>query len=152
MSGYLDALIDGDRPPGRYRLRDPAPVRALRDELSAAEWTMRIVDGAVMIDRATMFEEFAAACDFPDWFGANWDAFADCLKDLSWLPDRPTVVCWQRSGAFADRQPKVFATAGQVIDAAIADRVAAGLAPLYLIYPAPPQVTAERGPMLRPVD
>jgi len=34
-----------------------------------------------------LFEHFAAALAFPDWFGANWDALEDCLGDLSWRPD-----------------------------------------------------------------
>ncbi len=28
----------------------------------------------------------AASLDFPVWFGANWDALADCLADMSWSP------------------------------------------------------------------
>ena len=37
--------------------------------------------------KAVLFERFAAALAFPDWFGANWDALEDCLGDLSWRPD-----------------------------------------------------------------
>ncbi|MAT38737.1 MAG: hypothetical protein CL946_03955 [Ectothiorhodospiraceae bacterium] len=32
-----------------------------------------------------VFKEFAAALDFPDYFGCNGDAFRDCLTDLSWI-------------------------------------------------------------------
>ena len=31
-------------------------------------------------------EECERSYRFPAWFGHNWDALADCLADLSWLP------------------------------------------------------------------
>lgn len=37
-------------------------------------------------NKAELFAAFAQALSFPAWFGANWDALADCLSDLSWLP------------------------------------------------------------------
>lgn len=36
--------------------------------------------------KAECLARIAAALDFPSWFGHNWDALADCLNDLSWLP------------------------------------------------------------------
>ncbi|MCZ7655132.1 MAG: barstar family protein [Rhodocyclaceae bacterium] len=36
-----------------------------------------------MRDRTTLFECLATTLKFPDWFGHNWDALADCLSDLS---------------------------------------------------------------------
>jgi len=92
MTAYFDELVGAELVPGRYRLGRPVPVRALRDELAEAGWTTLIVDGASMIDRRTLFEAFAAGFDFPSWFGGTWDGFADCLRDLSWLPQRPTVA------------------------------------------------------------
>lgn len=39
-----------------------------------------------------LFDEFAAAFQFPHYFGENWAAFRDCITDLDWLPFRPGVV------------------------------------------------------------
>ena len=36
-------------------------------------------------DKAALLREIAAALEFPGGFGANWDALADSLGDLSWL-------------------------------------------------------------------
>jgi hypothetical protein len=33
-------------------------------------------------DKERLLKNIAVALDFPDWFGANWDALEDCLADL----------------------------------------------------------------------
>jgi hypothetical protein len=148
MSRCFRQIAAGDLRPGRYRLRDVVTVRDLRDEADAEGITLRLVDGSAMRSRRTLFEEFAVACDFPDWFGGNWDAFADCMRDLSWMPDATTVVLWQRSGEVA---PALFRRAATVIDLAVAERVRIGAAPLYLIHPPSADLIGGGGPMLRPV-
>lgn len=33
------------------------------------------------LDKGTLLTSIARACDFPDYFGHNWDALWDCLTD-----------------------------------------------------------------------
>lgn len=39
-----------------------------------------------------LFEDLAESLRFPGYFGANWNALEDCIRDLSWLPPGPVVL------------------------------------------------------------
>jgi len=62
--------------------------------------------------------QFLAACakdlQFPDWFGGNWDALADCLQDFSWRPAPGHVVLWRGASRLASAAPDDFATALEI--------------------------------------
>ncbi|MFC6009572.1 barstar family protein [Nocardia lasii] len=47
-----------------------------------ADYRVRELRGAKMRTVAELFDEFAAAFQFPYYFGANKDAFDECLRDL----------------------------------------------------------------------
>lgn len=59
---------------------------------SDAGLTVRTVRGRKMRVVDAMFDEFAAALQFPYYFGENWPAFAECLSDLDWLPTIAGIV------------------------------------------------------------
>ena len=42
--------------------------------------------------KADLLAVLASAGHFPDYFGGNWDALQDCLRDLSWIGNRKVVV------------------------------------------------------------
>ena len=52
----------------------------------------------------------AAALRFPDWFGGNWDALADCLGDLSWLPEGGQLLLFDNAWEWRERDGGDFAT------------------------------------------
>lgn len=43
------------------------------------------LDGQEMPDEMSTFQQFYELLKFPEYFGWNWDAFHDCLRDLQWL-------------------------------------------------------------------
>ncbi|MFI5729648.1 barstar family protein [Kribbella sp. NPDC051587] len=52
----------------------------------AAGWAARGMRGKKMRTADRLWDEFAAACQFPWYCGKNWDAFRECLGDMdTWL-------------------------------------------------------------------
>jgi len=47
---------------------------------------VRFLRGNKMRRVLSLFDEFAAGLQFPYYFGENWNAFDECITDLSWLP------------------------------------------------------------------
>jgi RNAse (barnase) inhibitor barstar len=55
-------------------------------------YVVRIVQGKKCSTPTGIFEEFARALEFPNYFGHNWDALEECLADLGWLPAKGYVI------------------------------------------------------------
>lgn len=77
----------------------------------------------------------AGALRFPDWFGGNWDALADSLADLSWLPAPGYVLLLERIEAWRDADPDAFETLALVLEDASA-RWAGDRIPFWALLPA----------------
>lgn len=45
-----------------------------------------------LTDRGMLFDALQRALSLPGYFGRNWDALADCLRDLSWIDRRRVAI------------------------------------------------------------
>lgn len=45
-----------------------------------------------LASKSELLDVFAREARFPDYFGRNWDALQDCIRDLSWLESRTMIV------------------------------------------------------------
>ncbi len=68
--------------------------------------------------KKAFLERCAGALKFPDGFGNNWDALADCLEDLSWQPPAGIIVHWHGGSDFARHARDDFFTAIEIFTAA----------------------------------
>ncbi|MGW7102988.1 barstar family protein [Streptomyces sp. NPDC054838] len=93
------------------------PALAAADE---AGWTTLRLDLDGVGSKAELLRRCGEALRVPEWFGGNWDALADVLTDLSWLPEAPgrlvAVTSWQD---YAQARPGEWATLREILERAV---------------------------------
>lgn len=120
MSG-LAALLAGRTPPGIYRWHSGFEVADVRHAVDHAGWTFGYVDGLHAQTKTEFLREIGEALDFPDWYGQNFDALADCLTDVD--DGDGTILLWDGWGALARGEPRAFSVALSVFGTRVnADR------------------------------
>lgn len=92
----------------------PDALDELREAAARAGLAWFELDAAAAADKQGFLAACARSFGFPDWFGANWDALADCLRDLTWRRAPGYVVFWHGSAVLANAAPEAFATALEI--------------------------------------
>ncbi len=92
--------------PGWSCVHFTAAAPALEDLI-----TLRLFSGS--IDATTikadddLLDAIATALRFPDYFGGNWDAFDECLRDMSWAPAAGYVLTVKGAEELWRRDPRL---------------------------------------------
>jgi Barstar (barnase inhibitor) len=69
----------------------------------AAEKSIRLIelDGTKLEGEAELMAAISSGFEFPDYFGANWDALEECLRDMgSWLEAKGYAIVMEKGEAF----------------------------------------------------
>ena len=114
-------------------LRDAAAagLHACDHDLDA--WTAAAAAAGLMVVRvdlehcstkAAILDAFADACGLPEYFGGNWDALDECLRDDAWHEPPAAArhgMLWRIDGAAtAVREvPEAFETLVEILDDAV---------------------------------
>lgn len=73
-----------------------------------------VIQGDLIFDWETLYDQFAEDLELPEWFGRNLDALHDCLTDLT--DSQITIYHWQdlssRLGKKTDALRQVLTDAG----------------------------------------
>jgi RNAse (barnase) inhibitor barstar len=56
----------------------------------AQDFVARVPAG--ISNRAQLFQVLRTSLKLPSYFGNNWDALSDCLRDLSWIEPRRVAI------------------------------------------------------------
>lgn len=86
---------------GLYRWLSPLRAVDVGRHVTALGWTYFYLDGRRARDKRSFLETAADAMSFPPYFGHNWDAFEECVNDLSWAPAPGYVLLYDHVWWFA---------------------------------------------------
>lgn len=64
------------------------------------------INGKNCKNSQSLFTEFATKLEFPDYFGRNWDAFDECIGDLSWLNAKTLLIKVKNVGSILSLETK----------------------------------------------
>jgi len=91
-------------------------VEAIASDITNFGWSLanhqssrvvvRFLRGRKMTNSSALDNEFAAALQFPWYFGENWAAFDECIKDLEWMPGDVYVLIIIDSRAVLSEEPE----------------------------------------------
>jgi RNAse (barnase) inhibitor barstar len=118
MSG-LARLLAAHTEPGVYRWSAATEVGDVRRAAEHAGWRFVALDTWTVEDKDSFLDACAAAFEFPDTVGHNFDALADALNDVQGTEGAGVVVLWDGWAPLARADRRGFDVAVSVF----ADRV-----------------------------
>ena len=110
---YEQLLIDPGEAGVFVRPPDAGALDAAAERAGLTRWT---VDLAGVRTKEALLAALAGRLEFPEWFGANWDALNDVLAERAWEQSKGVVLNLERCDELAHADPEVFETALEVLD------------------------------------
>jgi len=58
--------------------------------------------------KAALFAALVEALKLPEHFGHNWDALEECLRDLSWIPEKTVALVHEHLPGLPKKELKTY--------------------------------------------
>lgn len=114
MSG-LAGILARRQPPGIYQWQAAFDSADVRHAVEHAGWGFGHVDGWTSAStKAGFLTSVGETLEFPDHYGQNFDALADCLHDIG-AHTEGVVLLWDGWAALAHEDEKAFSIALSVL-------------------------------------
>ncbi len=78
-------------------------------------------------DKRSVLQGFDDALGLPDWFGHNWDALVDALRELSTDEDRRIELVLDHAHALRETNPDTYAVLVDILEQVAEERDDLGL-------------------------
>lgn len=117
---HFETLLRDVARAGVYHL--PHATRGGHEDLIAAAencgYVIFRVDLSRARDKQGLLEAVGRDMAFPEWYGSNWDALADCLNDLGWRPGEGYLVLLEHCDLLHERAPSDLVAALRIFEEA----------------------------------
>jgi hypothetical protein len=102
-----------------YSIEQGTDVGEIERLAASHELAFFKVDLSGVDNKVKFLSSISEALEFPSYFGMNWDAFEECLKDLEWYDSDGYVILLQAVEGFIEKAPDDFKTARGIFKSAV---------------------------------
>jgi RNAse (barnase) inhibitor barstar len=119
--------------PGIYLLKSQALVAKLSSLSAIYKFRFFYINGEEIQNKETFLKKAGEVLGFPDYYGRNWDAFEECIRDFRWCPAEGYLVLYDKFEVFAVYAPREFKVAITIFGSAIKYWEETNKIPFYLL-------------------
>lgn len=106
----LSDIVGDRRASGVYVLQGAVGTAEVQEVANMHDLAFFHVRGRGVEDKDRFFQEAATVLNFPEYFGHNWDAFEECLTDMSWHPAPGYLILCEDLESFRQQARDDFQT------------------------------------------
>jgi RNAse (barnase) inhibitor barstar len=115
----LKSLLTEKKHGGVFQLTSHATHEEIEKAAKAAKFAYFHLEGKKIEKKEQFLNHASVAMHFPEYFGDNWDAFEDCLTDLSWEDDNGYVILYDHYDGLASHAHGQFDTLIEIFQSAV---------------------------------
>ncbi|MGB9149689.1 MAG: barstar family protein [Burkholderiales bacterium] len=115
----LKSLLAENKLGGVFQLTSADTQAEIEKMAKTAKLAYFHIEGKKIEKKEQFLNHAAVAMHFPEHFGNNWDAFADCLEDLSWHDAKGYLVLYDHYDGLASHAHGQFDTLLEIFQSAV---------------------------------
>src|SRR5262249_6807368 len=115
--GMSDQLLNFTSEDGIIIIRPEKSFEVINSPLPK-EYKLFTLDGTNIRSKSDLLSMLSRIMCFPDYFGSNWDALEECLRDLAWVPARGYIIQFTHADDFIKTSLSDFHDFVQIVQSA----------------------------------